>query len=93
MGVIRWEDYSEFGDGIWGYLGTEHACTIKAAKVGKLECRSLEIEYAFPGKHASDFRGTKIPTFGEDDAKNIAEQLLQDWMDDVGLIAKDGAAA
>ncbi|MCS4092625.1 hypothetical protein [Rhizobium sp. BK176] len=56
MGVIRWGDYSEFGDGIWGYLGSDIVCAIKATKVGSLECEMLKIQDACPGKHAAKFR-------------------------------------
>ncbi|MGO7273921.1 hypothetical protein ACCT18_01285 [Rhizobium ruizarguesonis] len=86
MGVIRWEDYRD-GE-LVGFLGKDHVCTINVTKVGTLTCWTIEVEYRFPGGHAAEFRDTKIPTFSEEDAKRIADQLLQDWMDDVGLMPK-----
>lgn len=53
MGVIRWEDFYDGQPWTWGDLGSEPVCTIEVARVGNLECQTLEIGSGFPGKRAS----------------------------------------
>ena len=82
MGVIRWE---EDADGKWqGHLGWSHVATagLYAAPDGS-DIYALSVREEFPG-----FKTSVSPYESIGDCKDGAEALIQEWINEVGLVSK-----
>ncbi|MEF3134607.1 hypothetical protein OS035_24430 [Rhizobium sp. 268] len=85
MSVIRWEQVSGFKDtplDIWeGWLGRYWICTVKQLKEAQWHVRLYP---EFPG---SCGESTDVADSFEE-ARKLAEETLQDWLDQYGLEPK-----
>lgn len=82
MGVIRWE---EDADGKWqGHLGWSHVATAGcyAAPDGS-DVFALTVREEFPGSVSF-----VSPDESIGDCKDAADDMLQEWLDDAGLMPK-----